>query len=459
MSEYVSSVLEELVPRFDDEHGDWGRVVADAGAEASTPTAYRSPPDATNTSSARNERPTRWQERRLTRRRLVVIALTAVLAALLVSPAFGIGDRLLSLIQSKPTPLDVQAPAWSPDGRTIVFVSWRDGNGEVYAMDADGSSPRNLTQNPARDVRPMWSPDVRRIAFVSRRDGNPEIYVMDADGSGKRNLTRDRASDDDHPTWSRDGRRIAFVRGRPHCVTRGLRTTPRRCTIAEREGKLADDVFRFFLYDLYVMNADGSGQRRLSLRLPEGTPQMEVRPTGGQLVWSPDGRTIYYGRYLVSVDGSGARRLPGQMGSGSRPVWSPDGRRIAFTRARPHSQTGPGPCCDPTPADIYVMNADGSGTRKLTHSAGYNSEPAWSPDGRQIAFRSTRNGNREIYVMNADGSNQRNLTRNPAQDSRPSWSPDGRRIAFISDRGGRRLEAHVMNADGSGQRSLTLDGT
>jgi TolB protein len=182
------------------------------------------------------------------------------------------------------------------------------------------------------------------------------------------------------------------------------------------------------------MNADGSGLRRLT-RNP--------RISRGQIVWSPDGRTIYFGRYLVSTDGSGLRMLPYIRLTA---VWSPDGRRIAFTRLR--GRTG-------SPTDIYVMNADGSGTRRLTHNAGYNAEPAWSPDGRKIAFRSTRDGNREIYVMNADGSNQRNLTRNPAKDVRPSWSPDGRRIAFVSDRDGR-LEAHVMNADGSGQRSLTL---
>ena len=154
------------------------------------------------------------------RQRLVALAAGILVIGLLVTPAFGIGDRLLSLIQSKPTPLDVQAPAWSPDGRTIVFVSWRDGNGEVYAMDANGSGPRNLTQNPANDVRPAWSPDGRSIAFVSSRspssrckpgpdcwrDLTPEqseIYVMNADGSRKRNLTRDRASDDfqpGHPT-------------------------------------------------------------------------------------------------------------------------------------------------------------------------------------------------------------------------------------------------------------------
>ena len=173
MSDFVSSVLDELVPTFSEEAGDWERVVADAGAETPTTTAQPWPLDMAAASAAPRRRhgtlPARW----LTRRRLVAVAVAAVLAALLVTPALGIGDRLLSLIQGKQTRLDVQAPAWSRDGRTIVFVSWRDGNGEVYAMDADSSSPRNLTQDPAKDVRPAWSPDGRSIAFVSRRDGNP----------------------------------------------------------------------------------------------------------------------------------------------------------------------------------------------------------------------------------------------------------------------------------------------
>ena len=366
------------------------------------------------------------------RRRWVIVAVAGLVlvGGLLVTPAFGIGDRLLSLIQGKQIRLDVQAPAWSLDGRTIVFVSWRDGNGEVYAMEADGSGPRNLTQHPAKDVRPAWSPDGRRIAFASQRDGNSEVYVMNADGSGKRNLTRDRANDD-YPTWSPDGRRIAFLRDVGSYV--------------DRFG-----VPRVLSYHLYLVNANGSGLRRLTRDIT-GPYQRDI--TGPfQLVWSPDGRTIYLGRYLVSTDGSGARRLPYIP---FHPVWSPDGRRIAFARPqRPRS----GPCCYAAPADIYVMNADGSGSRKLTHNltrnGGFSAEPAWSPDGRKIAFQSTRNGNRDIYVMNADGSGKRNLTRNPAKDVRPSWSPDGRRIAFLSDRDGR-LEAHVMNADGSGQRSLT----
>jgi Tol biopolymer transport system component len=385
------------------------------------PTVVADWDDVLDRAGARNGTPTRPP----TRRRIVAIAAAIVAgAALLATPALGIGDRLLSLIQGKQTRVDVSTPAWSPDGRTIVFVSWRDGNGEVYAMDADSSSPRNLTQDPAQDVRPAWSPDGRRIAFVTRRDGNSEVYVMNADGREKRNLTRDRAIAD-YPTWSPDGRKIAFL---------GCTDSPLSCVPLSNS------------YQLYVVNADGSGLRRLPLN-----PGLNPYPLQTPLVWSSDGRTIHSGRHLVRTDGSGSRWLSYIPLTA---VWSPDGRRIAFA-GKPHwCVTGPRPCYS-SHSDIYVMNADGSGTRKLTHNAHQNAEPAWSPDGRKIAFRSTRNRNRDIYVMNAEGSGKRNLTRNAAWDSRPSWSPDGRKIAFVSNRDGR-LEAHVMNADGSGQRSLTV---
>ena len=358
---------------------------------------------------------------------VVAIAVAIVAgAALLATPALGIGDRLLSLIQGKPTRLDVQAPAWSHDGRTIVFVSWRDGNGEVYAMDADSSSPRNLTQDPAQDVRPAWSPDGRRIAFVTgrgrqlrglRHERRRERKAEPHAGSGERrlsNLVTRRAED-----------RVPARAARRPPPASPVHHLPPLCRERRRQRAAQADT-----------------------RFTEGTPERGTY----QLVWSPDGRTIYFGRYLVRTDGSGARRLPYLPLTA---VWSPDGTRIAFARKpRLYGGAQPGPCCYSAHSDIYVMNADGSGTRKLTHNARQNAEPAWSPDGRKIAFRSTRNGNRDIYVMNADGSGKRNLTRNAAWDSRPSWSPDGRKIAFVSNRDGR-LEAHVMNADGSGQRSLT----
>ena len=244
------------------------------------------------------------------RRRWVIVAVAGLVlvGGLLVTPAFGIGDRLMSLIQGKQSRLDVQAPAWSHDGRTIVFVSWRDGNGEVYAMDADSSGPRNLTQHPATDVRPAWSPDGRRIAFVSQRDRQ------------LRDLRHERRREREAEPHAKSGERrlsnLVTRRAEDRVLAR-----PSAAYIVPSLG-----VRRFYSYHLYVMNADGSGLRRLTRQPQHRTYR------GGQLVWSPDGRTIYFGRYLVRTDGSGARRLPYIPLTA---VWSPDGRRIAFA-GKPH---------------------------------------------------------------------------------------------------------------------------
>ena len=161
---------------------------------------------------------------------------------------------------------------------------------------------------------------------------------------------------------------------------------------------------------------------------------------------------------MINADGSNVRDLTPHPGRGpghgaADPAWSPDGRTIAFVRwASPvggHEDVGFG-----SPEAIYVVKADGSGLRNLTPKpVGTYAAPAWSPDGRKIAFVSDRDGNSEIYVMNADGSGQRSLTRNPAYDADPAWSPDGRKLAFVSNRDGS-YGVYVMNADGSGQRRL-----
>src|SRR5207253_8703822 len=109
--------------------------------------------------------------------------------------------------------------------------------------------------------------------------------------------------------------------------------------------------------------------------------------------------------------------------------------------------------------DVRVVHVDGSGVTQLTHD-GTAPPTAWSPNGQQIAFISTRDGDEEIYVMNADGSGVTRLTHNPGRDEgdRAGWSPDGRRFVFSSDRDGGQLHIFVMNADGTGATQLTSGG-
>jgi Tol biopolymer transport system component len=303
------------------------------------------------------------------------------------------------------------------DKSKIAFIS-RDPqrvNG-LYVVNADGSGQRRLTGNVKLSTL-AWSPDGRRIAFESVRDRTPTgVYVVNADGSFLRRLARKGSV----PAWSPDGRKIAFVSGTK----------------------------------IYLMNADGSEHLALT------------KPLDGHkksLAWSPDGRKFAFasywdcaqdcGLYVLNSDGSGLRDLTSKLatGHGKDPgsvfgsAWSPDGRKLAFVR----SNAGLG-------NSIYVVNADGSGLRRLTRNPAldWGAAPTWSPDGRKLAFASERDGNSEVYVMNANGSGRRNLTRDPAFDGDPAWSPDGRSIAFRSTRDGN-TEVYIMNADGSWQRNLT----
>jgi len=221
-------------------------------------------------------------------------------------------------------------------------------------------------------------------------------------------------------------------------------------------------------FGLYVMNADGSQQRRLA-----------SAPWGNSPAWSPDGQRIAFasgglcildfhfvgGRNadsgdvdisVANADGSGLRRLTRGPAVDCAPAWSPDGRKIAFQRTLVRTEEDRVVGVD---FDVYVINADGSEERNLTGdglSAGGPAGPIWSPDGRKIAFWSGRDGNDGVYVMNADGSGQRLVARNVGH---LAWSPDGRKILVM--RGGQQgppatnAYAVVANADGSGLRTLT----
>lgn len=147
--------------------------------------------------------------------------------------------------------------------------------------------------------------------------------------------------------------------------------------------------------------------------------------------------------------GGGAADAPPPVTRDGAPAWSPDGKQIAY-----YSEVGG------KPADLFVIDATGLNARQLTNTPEAEGYPAWSPDGRQIAFEShTPDGNFDVYVMNADGSNVRRLTHEVKRDVGPAWSPDGLKLAFMSDRAGTEFNLYWMNADGSAVEQLTSGET
>jgi TolB protein len=148
--------------------------------------------------------------------------------------------------------------------------------------------------------------------------------------------------------------------------------------------------------------------------------------------------------YVTDYDGANQRRVTVSRQLNITPSWSPDARALAYTTYRPNP-------------DIFVSLIYQGVLQNPTKSVGTNYLPVFSPDGRQIAFMSGRDGNPEIYVMNADGSNLRRLTNHPAEDGSPTWSPSGSQIAFTSGRTGKP-QIYIMNAaDGSGLQRVTVD--
>jgi Tol biopolymer transport system component len=279
---------------------------------------------------------------------------------------------------------------------------------EIYMTGSDGTDPRRLTSNTAADLFPALSPDGKQIAFESNRNhldtGEPrntgDLFLMDTDGEAQTLLTRGSS-----PTWSPDGKYIAFHASATYYASGGLETG---LPIRSDPGAPTSDS------DIFVANVDD---------LMSGA----VSPVN--LTNSPE---------TIDEDAD----------------WSPVAAQIAFSS---HLSGA-----DLSHTEIYVTNVNGTGQQRLTSNDYEERAPAWSPDGRRIAFMCSlgpinpRTGQRffEICLMNADGSGQVQLTYNSTLNASPSWSPDGRKI--VLHRNPQPLELWVIDladltcsADGS----------
>ena len=260
--------------------------------------------------------------------------------------------------------------------RMIGTVEDRDVK-EVYISDYDGANPRRITTNRQLNLMPVWSPDARALAYTSYRRGYPDLFVA-LIYDGLQQEPTNGGTQNWLPMFSPDGTRLVFT--------------------SNRDGNA----------ELYVMNRDGSDVRRLT-----NHPAIDTTPT-----WSPTGTQIAFTSdragppqiYIVGADGLNLRRLTTTESYADRPTWSPAPfNEIAFA-----ARTGPG-------YDIKTYDLAAGVTRRITFGEGSNESPSYSPNGRHIAFTSTRAGGVQIFTIGRDGRGVKQITRD-GNNFTPSWS-------------------------------------
>ena len=339
-----------------------------------------------------------------------------------------------------------QYPSWSRDGSKIAFMAPNTYYNDIYVMNADGTGKTILAHHDYEDRHPAWSPDGSKITFSSNRANfyNYEIYVMDADGANVTPLTN-APENDEVPFWG-----LVPTGGISGSITDAVSGSDiSEATITVNPGNysaVSDGSGNYILPGLIA----GSGYT-VTARASNHIPWIQydvtitngvVTPLNYPLSPLPDiytkivfasNRGGNYEIIMMNADGTGQTRLTTNSVIDYRPVFSPDGSQIVFEHDN----------------EIYVMKANGTGTpTQLTNNSFEDTSPTWSPDGSKIAFVSNRDGNSEIYTMDEDGTNQVRFTNHTGIDDQPAWSPDGLKIAFASNRSGT-WSIYIATVDGA----------
>jgi TolB protein len=265
----------------------------------------------------------------------------------------------------------------------IFFISSRSGTKEVWVMDYDGQGQQQLTHQNSIALSPRVSPDNSRVAFSALTGDSWQLLMYSMDLGRVVSFPR-FGGDNFTPAWSSDGTQIAF-------------------SSSMRSGDP----------EIFSAEATGANAKRLtSFKGSDVSPVWNPK-TNGQIAWV-SGRNHLPQIFMMDADGSNVQQITTE-GYAVSPSWSPNGQLLAFSWIRHYGPGAPGG------QDIYLMNVATKEFVQLTHDAGRNDFPCWSPDSRHLVFQSNRNGSDQIWTMLADGTHQQQLTRS-GKNSQPNWS-------------------------------------
>jgi len=348
-------------------------------------------------------------------------------------------------------------PSFSPDGRSIAYISNRGGQWDVYVGLVSGGSPVRVTNDGNLEQRPRWSPDGSKLAFGRVNEkGLVDIWVVSAlGGNARRIITNAR-----YPAWSPDGRQIAYASGGMLWLSDASGANPRAVTRSELPVAHFQPAFSNDGRSLaFLRRRDGPYAELAVVDVATGAVRELTHDRALALspVWSPDGRFIYFSSsrggtlniWKMSVASGEARLITAGVGEDAEIDLAHDGTRLVFSTYRANVNLGDARLQGPSLPALRWLTSD---------SARGEAYPRYSPDGRHIAYFTTRLGaeRESIWVMDEDGGNPTRLTDDERASVMPRWTPDSEKLVYLSRVSGIVLEGELRRIPIIGGASESL---